>query len=588
MWKANLFIRYSRQAVPLIRNQVNSKTQTLISSPFTYLSSFLSQNPRFFSIDSNQNFQNAPNIFQEESDYPSVNLFDENPSFISQESETPLANFDGNHGFSSQESETPFASFDGNNGFISQLGVEDENPSFVSQEKVREIDLEKVESVLSILQSNVDGSMENSLDGMRLYLSEEFMVRVIETPLVPGDSLVKIFKWALKKPDFSTTTRILDCLVKAVGSGNRKREVYALWDLVKEFNDEKKCLLTTEILNEFISLFWKLGKGKAGLEVFDKFEEFACEWNADSYYLTIEALCRRKIFDWAWPVCEKMLNAGALPDSEKISNIISCFCKGNKAKDAHLVYLMAKEKKIHLSKSCLNFLITSLCREDDTVKLALDLLGDFSGKDRNYAIKPFSCVVRGLCRIKDTEEVKKLLSMMIFEGPPPGNAVFNFVINAFSKAGEMDVVMGFVKIMESRGLRPDVYTYTVIISGFVKGGEMEEARKVLSEAQKKHSKLCPATFHTLIQGYCKLGEFDKAVELLNVMKESGVEPNFDEYDKMIQSLCLKAVDWRTAEKLLEEMKEKGLPIKGSTKGLVRAVKELEEKELGEEVVSMEA
>ncbi|KAF5188175.1 Pentatricopeptide repeat-containing protein [Thalictrum thalictroides] len=237
---------------------------------------------------------------------------------------------------------------------------------------------------ISVLQSSVDGSMEGRLDSMRLFLSEEFMLQVIETPLVP-----------------------------------------------------------------------------------------------DSYYLTIEALGCRKIYDWAWPVCEKMLNAGALPDR----------------------------------------------------------------KDRKYAIKPFACVVRSLCRIKDTEGAKKLLLKMIDEGPPPSNAVFNFVISGLSKAGEMDEVMGLVKVMESRGLRPDVYTYSVIISGY---GAVE----------------------------CDEGEWCRT--------------NSDEYNKMIQSLCLKAVDWRTAEKLLEEMKEKGLYLKESTKGLVRAVKELEEMELGEEVVSIEA
>lgn len=168
---------------------------------------------------------------------------------------------------------------------------------------------------------------------------------------------------------------------------------------------------------------------------------------------------------------------------------------------------------------------------------------------------------------------------MIAEGPPPGNAVFNSVISGYSKAGDLGEAIQIKKLMESRGLKPDVYTYTVMMSGYTNGGQMEEACKLLSEAKKKHSKLTPVTYHTLIRGYCKLEEFDKALKLLAEMKDFDVQPNVDEYNKLIQSLCLKALDWETAEKLLEEMKEKGLHLNGITKGLIRAVKEMEEEEL---------
>ncbi|KAF3947415.1 hypothetical protein CMV_026447 [Castanea mollissima] len=218
-------------------------------------------------------------------------------------------------------------------------------------------------------------------------------------------------------------------------------------------------------------------------------------------------------------------------------------------------------------------------REDETVKLALEMLDDFSGEAQKYAIKPFSTILHGLCRMKDVNGAKQLLSKMIAEGPPPGNAAFNSVISGYSKAGDLGEAIQIKKLMESRGLKPDAYTYTVIMSGYANDGQMEEACKLLSEAKKKHSKLTTVTYHTLIRGYCKLEEFDKALKLLAEMKDFGVQPNVDEYNKLIQSLFLKALDWETAEKLLEEMKEKGLHLNGITKGLIRAVKEMEEEEL---------
>ncbi|KAL5853867.1 hypothetical protein ACOSQ3_008985 [Xanthoceras sorbifolium] len=454
--------------------------------------------------------------------------------------------------------------------------------------EVYEIDTERLENVLSLLQGSVDGSLESSLDEFGLDLHEDLVVRVLETPQILGENLLRFFKWAVRKPEFKVSTRVVDALVRAICSDMRKKDAYALWDLIKEIGEKESGILNVEILNELIALLSKLGKGKAALEVFDKFGDFGCVANEDTYYLTIEALCRRSIFDWAWSVCEKMIGTGSLADSEKVGKIICWLCKGKKAKEAHLVYAFAKEKKNYPPQSSVNFLISSLCQKDETVKLALEMLDDFSGEVRKYAIKSFSAVVRGLCRMKDIDAAKTLLHKMISEGPPPGNAVFNSIINGYSKNGDMNEAIEIMKLMEKRGLKPDVYTYTVIMSGYANGGQMTEAYEILSEAKKKHSKLCPVTYHTLIRGYCKLEEFDKALNLLTEMKDFGVQPNADEYNKLIQSLCLKSLDWEKAEKLLEEMKENGLHLNGITRALIRAVKDLEKEEVDNEVAYIEA
>ncbi|KAK4352630.1 hypothetical protein RND71_028148 [Anisodus tanguticus] len=517
-------------------------------------------------------------------------LFSSNPSSVSEES---IENDNKDTVFSvSFESDEGSSVFDGiednlpaDNGSDfgdNKVVMEDDE----KEEEVKELDLEKLESVLSLLQSSgvIDGSIESNLEEIRLNLNEEFVVRVLETPYIPGENLISFFKWVLKKPEFSVTNRAVELLVTAICIEGRN--VYALWDLVKEIGEKEKGILSAEILNDMIGLLSRLGKGKAAFEIFNKFGELGCAPNADTYYFTIEALSRRSIYDWASTVCEKMLNADMLPKgAEKVGKIVSFLCKGSKTKDAHLVYLSAKEKNINLPVSSIKFLISYLCRKDESVKLAIDMLDEFPEKEWKHAIKSFSYVINGLCRVKEVtgeniEEAKNLLVKMIDAGPPPGNAVFNTVINALSKKGEMGEARKLLKVMEGRGLKPDVYTYSVIMSGYTKGGEMEEARKILDEAKKKHSKLSPVTYHTIIRGYCKLEQYEKALELLGEMEEYGVQPNADEYNKFIQSLCLKALDWTTAEKLLEDMKENGMHLNAITKGLVRAVKELEQEEVG--------
>ncbi|CAL1392957.1 unnamed protein product [Linum trigynum] len=464
------------------------------------------------------------------------------------------------------------------------------------EERVYEIDLEKLETVLSLLQSSADGSLESTLNGLELDLHEELVLRVLETPNLLGPNLIRFFNWARSKESDAVvvTSQLVEALVKAICAccHARKKDAYALWDLIVEVGDdngEAATLLNAQIINPLIALLSKLGKGKAAFDVFNKMGDFGCVPDCDTYYYTIEALSRRSFFEWAWEVCEKMLNVGLLPeDPQKVGKIISWFCKANRASDAHMVYMSAKEKNRYPPRPSTNFLIALLARKDETVKLALEMLDGFSGESRKYAIKPFAAVMHGLCRSKDVAEAKSLLSMMIADGPPPGNAIFNLVINAYSKAGDMDGAMKTMKLMKSRGLKPDVYTYTVTMSGYVRGGCMEEACKLLSEAKKKHTKLSPVSYHTLIRGYCKLEQYEKALGLLAEMKEFGVQASVDEYTKLIQSLCLKALDWRRAEELLEQMKDSGLHLNGITKGLIRAVKELDEEIGSDEELSIAA
>ena len=63
------------------------------------------------------------------------------------------------------------------------------------EEGVYEINVEQLENVFSLLQSSVDGSLESALDDMGLTLHEEFVVKVLETPLVLGENLIRFFKW---------------------------------------------------------------------------------------------------------------------------------------------------------------------------------------------------------------------------------------------------------------------------------------------------------------------------------------------------------------------------------------------------------
>ena len=447
--------------------------------------------------------------------------------------------------------------------------------SVAQVEEVTQFDEEKFKSLLSLLRSEEE-SLEFGLKTLDVDLNSDLVVKVFESPGISGKNLIRFLKWATnKKEEITLTTSLVESLLVAISVEGRRLNAYALWDLVKEIG-ENESVLNLEIMNELIALLGKLGKSKAAFDVFSKTEEFGFTPNEKTYYVTLEALCKRSFMEWAGAVCEKMLKSGVLPEGgDKIGNIITWFCKEGKAEEAYSVYELAKGKEKLLPPSSVATLISALCKNDGTVAFAQEMLSDLSGEARRQGIKPFSDVIRSLCRMKNVKDAKALLLDMISKGPAPGNAVFNLVVHACSRSGYLDEAKEVLKLMESRGLKPDVYTYTVIISGYTKGGMMNEAQEMLAEAKKKHKKLSTVTYHTLIRGYCKIEEYDEALNLLNEMESFGVRPSADEYSKMIQSFCLKALDWEKAEMLFEEMKQKGLHLNAITQGLIRAVKEMQ-------------
>ncbi|KAL3638857.1 hypothetical protein CASFOL_016764 [Castilleja foliolosa] len=539
---------------------------------------------RFFSSSSAESYEEPPaeslisggNEAAAGFDFNAPNVFDESSKH---ESENKGSFLDG-----------VVDEFDGSGSLDGSLNVEDEG---LGQAKTN--DREKVENLVSLLQSSGKGFLESNLEEMDLVLYDEFILKVLlGTQCIRGENLIGFFKWVLKKLEFKSSKVMLDALVRAVCIGNQKRAVYDLWDLVNEINEKEKGVVSTESLNAIITEFSKLGKGKAVFDVFNKFEEFGCELNADTYYLTIEALCKSSFTNCASLVCKKMLSSDKLPDSKKVGIIIYYLCKGGLIKDAHLVYSYVKDKKIDPPKLSIKFLICSLSRietadkkaneeiqkklDQETVSLALEMLSEYTDENRKHAIKPFASIIKKLCWIQDIDRAKKLLLEMIERGPPPGAPVFNYVIAGLTKNGNTEEAMSVMRLMEKRGLKPDVYTYSVVVSGYARNGEVERASAIFDEAKKNLEKLRPVMFHTLVRGFCKIEQYDKAVSLLREMNAYGVNASHDEYNKLIKSLCFKVLDLETAEKLEEEMKSNGVLLNNRTRALIRAVKELKEGE----------
>nr|XP_004495271.2 pentatricopeptide repeat-containing protein At3g02650, mitochondrial-like [Cicer arietinum] len=268
-------------------------------------------------------------------------------------------------------------------------------------------------------------------------------------------------------------------------------------------------------------------------------------------------------------ICQKMaLHPETLlpDDGDMLDYMLSWFSGNNMIKEAYALYLAANEKRkrnpnwsLQVDMLLPTTMIRVLCSEKETVHLALEMLTDINIPEeveqweKGSKLSLCLLVVEALCWFKDFDAAKQLIFKMIADGPlpPPSTAVFNVIITAYVKAGEIGQAFEMLMLSESIGLS----TSHVLTCGFSRSDGMKETRKILEEAKNKDSKLFIALlYHTLIVGYFKQLKYEKALKLLTQMKDFSVFcTNLDEYHKLIHSLRLKAMDRKIEREQLEEL-----------------------------------
>lgn len=122
----------------------------------------------------------------------------------------------------------------------------------------------KLEKLLSLMQSNDDDHLvePSSLDHMNLTIHQDFLIKVLEKTelhMYYHVDLVNVFKWVWSQHSLHLTTLVLQSLVFKI-CGNfrlclRDKDIYSLWDSVKEIAEKQSGLLNVTILNKLIITF---------------------------------------------------------------------------------------------------------------------------------------------------------------------------------------------------------------------------------------------------------------------------------------------------------------------------------------------
>lgn len=154
--------------------------------------------------------------------------------------------------------------------------------------------------------------------------------------------------------------------------------MHLLWDFVKRIGGNGSGVVTTEMLNELLFSFSSGCDGATVIEILDKFEEFGCVPNLDSYYYAADNGKEYTYDTWELRVCQKIVDILSNSD-ENVSKFIYMYNKKHKPKLGHAIYVAAKERA---SQRAVYELIFYLSEQDETLCLATDMLADLSCEAR--------------------------------------------------------------------------------------------------------------------------------------------------------------------------------------------------------------
>ncbi|XP_061346446.1 pentatricopeptide repeat-containing protein At5g38730-like [Gastrolobium bilobum] len=165
----------------------------------------------------------------------------------------------------------------------------------------------------------------------------------------------------------------------------------------------------------------------------------------------------------------------------------------------------------------------------------------------------YNCLIHACSKSGDVERAEQLLNEMEAKGALPDIFTYNTLISLYCKKGMHYEALSIQDKMEKEGINLDIVSYNSLIYGFCREGRMREAMRMFSEI--KSAAPNHVTYTTLIDGYCKTNELEQALKMRELMEAKGLYPGVVTYNSILRKLCQDG-RIKDANKLLNEMSER--------------------------------
>lgn len=164
-------------------------------------------------------------------------------------------------------------------------------------------------------------------------------------------------------------------------------------------------------------------------------------------------------------------------------------------------------------------------RLDDAVKLFEEMKQKHAEhiESQGFAVA-YAMIIRGYAQRKECAKALRCYDEMIKNGTKVSIVVFNTLIDACSRVGDMDSAARLFHEMVQAECVPDLITYS-----------------------------------TLIKGYCVCGAMDQAMQLFMVMRKTGIQPDAIVYNSLLDG-CAKKQMQTLCEQVVRDMEDDSVKL----------------------------
>lgn len=274
----------------------------------------------------------------------------------------------------------------------------------------------------------------------------------------------------------------------------------------------------------------------------------------------IRAHSMLKAVDRCRQLWAQMIDSGQLPDRVVLGCMVDALVCDSRVREALELF---REWRVEVGEDygLYTTLLKGLATQGKVVE-AMEVWKELrrGGGRSAMNVVLYNVLINAQAKIGNMDLVKELLQAMLEDGVGPDCVTYSTMIKGYCMKGKegLEKACEYFHAVEKQGVVFDCVVYNVLINGCISHNCMDLADEILEDFERKNIKPSPFTVGTLVKMYGKREELDKAFAVLNHFRENhGLEPN-RQVKSCMMSACIRNGKMRSALQIWESLQADGV------------------------------
>ncbi|KAL1216202.1 Pentatricopeptide repeat-containing protein [Cardamine amara subsp. amara] len=389
----------------------------------------------------------------------------------------------------------------------------------------------EVERVCKVIDElfALDRNMEAVLDEMKVYLSHDLIVEVLERFRHARKPAFRFFCWAAEKQGYAHDSRTYNSMMSILA---KTRQFETMLSVLEEMGE--KGLLTMDTFTIAMKAFAAAKERKKAVGIFELMKKHKFKIGVETINCLLDSLGRAKLGKEAQVLFDKLKERFS-PNMMTYTVLLNGWCRVRNLMEAARIW---------------NGMIDQGLKPD---------------------IVAHNVMLEGLLRSRKKSDAIKLFHVMKSKGPLPNVRSYTIMIRDFCKQSSMEAAIEYFDDMIDSGLQPDAAVYTCLITGFGTQKKLDTVYELLKEMQEKGHPADGKTYNALIKLMASQKMPEHATRIYNKMIQNGIEPSIHTFN-MIMKAYFMARNYEMGRAVWDEMMKKGIcPDDNSYTVLIRGL-----------------